>query len=709
MPNSPPFISRGRERRNRSQSPHNRNASSRSYRRSRSRSVKRRKSGNYGRPGDQRRRSRSPERRYRSPGRRSRSPGRRNRSPGRKSPLPGRQSGMLGRKYQSPGRQSQSHSPAMRSDRFSSHSNENKLSAMSAGSRRSRRGSHSAENTAAPSHQAFASLNRRSPVQPSRQHVDSRFQLSTFDRPVASKRQHSISPDRGRWKSQKETPFPKREPTDSRNVVYEHQELDVSIPEHLTFDIHTDRKHSHDHSTVKHYDKAPESHFFQDAGRTTGAVVPRQTLHERFMIFDQKPLILDENITIGIQRNRNCIPSSTVNITKIFDAALFIMLHGREEGKKPIFDREEIKIFRHDERLLEEDEEEEEFERRIIRVEPVPKRSSSDHSRGYDRSAFERIHDDQTFSTRRSPHVIRKDIGRSAWPDKHLQITRQRSNSPHGRHQGPTVHIRLDTEPDKKFESGSGRGRHSYKIQEKIERIQNNPHDLRHNLIRGQFDPRMDARAKIEARRREDSGERDGSRDRKNWDDRGRGERDRLAERERHPSDQKSSSRSRNDSGRELPNFSRRTDKYAYEEWREKPELVPRGPSYFEHDNREDFLSRPPRGRGGYLRGRGRGRGRDSGLERSRDGGRGHYSSSYESRDFDRESYRGSSRGSFSTSYRSRGRGWMSRPFRGTRGSYRGRDYDSRQSDDRGLWKHDMFDKMEKNEDEKPSSTTKDT
>lgn len=56
-----------------------------------------------------------------------------------------------------------------------------------------------------------------------------------------------------------------------------------------------------------------------------------------------------------------------------------------------------------------------------------------------------------------------------------------------------------------------------------------------------------------------------------------------------------------------LPNFSSRPDKYRYQEWLDKPDVVPKGPSYFEHDTRGEAMMRDSRGRGYGLRGRGRG------------------------------------------------------------------------------------------------------
>lgn len=68
----------------------------------------------------------------------------------------------------------------------------------------------------------------------------------------------------------------------------------------------------------------------------------------------------------------------------------------------------------------------------------------------------------------------------------------------------------------------------------------------------------------------------------------------------------------------ELPDFSRRPDKYTYDAWKDKPEMIPRGRSYFEHDNRDEddqWQFNRNFGRGGFVRG-GRGHGfRGRGLQ----------------------------------------------------------------------------------------------
>ena len=51
-------------------------------------------------------------------------------------------------------------------------------------------------------------------------------------------------------------------------------------------------------------------------------------------------------------------------LQRVFDSLLFKMIHKKTEGRKPIFDREEIKVWRHDENLADDPD----FERRLVRV-----------------------------------------------------------------------------------------------------------------------------------------------------------------------------------------------------------------------------------------------------------------------------------------------------------------------------------------------------
>ncbi|GFS21205.1 hypothetical protein ElyMa_003333000 [Elysia marginata] len=130
----------------------------------------------------------------------------------------------------------------------------------------------------------------------------------------------------------------------------------------------------------------------------------RLTLNKRFTTEDQAPFRLEENVTIAILRNPNAEPSEEVTVKRVFDSALFKMIHRKAEGRKPIFDREEIKVWRHDENLADDPD----FERRLVRV-----KSSSQTGKPASDSL-----------SRMSPDVIRKAFG--------LQVgARSKSRSPH--------------------------------------------------------------------------------------------------------------------------------------------------------------------------------------------------------------------------------------------------------------------------------------
>ncbi|XP_059162375.1 serine/arginine repetitive matrix protein 1-like isoform X2 [Physella acuta] len=155
----------------------------------------------------------------------------------------------------------------------------------------------------------------------------------------------------------------------------------------------------------------------------------RMTLHKRFTLSDQEPFELEENVTIAILRNPNAEPSEDVTVKKVFDSTLFKMVHKKTEGRKPIFDREEIKIWRHDENFADDPD----FERRLVRVKST--------------SAAPKVSSDSL--SRMSPDVIRKAFGRQIG-------VRSRSKSPHrdahlSRSREPE--IRLDPRPDPRYES----------------------------------------------------------------------------------------------------------------------------------------------------------------------------------------------------------------------------------------------------------------
>jgi len=145
----------------------------------------------------------------------------------------------------------------------------------------------------------------------------------------------------------------------------------------------------------------------------------RITLNSRFTPDDQEPFRLIENVTIAILRNPNAEASEEVTVKRVFDASLFKMVHKKMDGKKPIFDREEIKIWRHDDNLADDPD----FERRLVRV------KSSATSAKTAKDSLSRM----------SPETLRKTFG--------LQIgdrSRSREKEPQ---------IRLDPKPDPRYES----------------------------------------------------------------------------------------------------------------------------------------------------------------------------------------------------------------------------------------------------------------
>lgn len=130
-----------------------------------------------------------------------------------------------------------------------------------------------------------------------------------------------------------------------------------------------------------------------------------------------------------------------------------------------------------------------------------------------------------------------------------------------------------------------------------------------------------------------------------------------------------------------LPNFASRPDKYRYQEWIDKPDMVPKGPSYYEHDTRGESSydsSWFGRGRGrGVLPVRGRARGRATPFAR---GGR----------------------------ILSRGGNGGGGVGGGGRGIMMA--LPSRRKPSPNQWKHDMFDEIspdrKSEQDNKPTSTT---
>ncbi|BFZ18575.1 hypothetical protein BsWGS_21614 [Bradybaena similaris] len=171
------------------------------------------------------------------------------------------------------------------------------------------------------------------------------------------------------------------------------------------------------------------------AGRSSRSVIPQRkvsssssskrkatriTLHKRFTYDDQDPLEIDENVTIAILRKPDAQPSEDVTVKKVFEPSQFKMIHKKTEGRKPIFDREEIKVWRHDENLTDDPD----YEYRVVRV------KSSRPSKSASREL-----------PRMSSDVIRKAIGQQDSGKSNVLSS----------HAEPE--IRLDPRPDLRYES----------------------------------------------------------------------------------------------------------------------------------------------------------------------------------------------------------------------------------------------------------------
>ncbi|XP_048729565.1 uncharacterized protein LOC125646945 isoform X3 [Ostrea edulis] len=380
----------------------------------------------------------------------------------------------------------------------------------------------------------------------------------------------------------------------------------------------------------------------------------RPLLSERFENTDLDfvgPVRIDENITIGIHRTGpNLRNTPNKPVVRDFDPYNFVMLRRRDEGKKAIFDREEIKIFGLDNILDEQIYD----EKRTISVVP-----SDDHKRS--------IRSSSRYSPDRQDTRTVKSADRSREPT-----------------------IRLNPKPDPRYEK-------LFQNTEAYESKSINPNDLRHNLMKRKYDDddSFDARRRLEDRRKGSSRDySEGLEDRRKGSSRDYSEG--LEDR------RKGSSRDYSEGDRR-----KSLGKYKFEAWKENPEMIPKHPMYFEHDNRDKELAS-------------RGRFNDS------------------------RGFRGGFRGSFRAGFR--------RPFRGGfrgrgfRGGFRGRgfsnykptsnyysnkrdddeDYNKKygfhyrtekRSRDSDTWKHDLYDTIEKEEkgiksddkshdDNKPTSTT---
>lgn len=112
------------------------------------------------------------------------------------------------------------------------------------------------------------------------------------------------------------------------------------------------------------------------SGITVLTPIRRLLLSDRFQSDEQKEqgdIVIEDSIVIAIQRGPNVRNTSPVEINRDFDPNNVVIMRYKDEGKNPIFDREEIKVFGFDS-ILDENVYE---ERRIISVVPSATQTSS--------------------------------------------------------------------------------------------------------------------------------------------------------------------------------------------------------------------------------------------------------------------------------------------------------------------------------------------
>ncbi|XP_046578162.1 uncharacterized protein LOC124285930 isoform X1 [Haliotis rubra] len=526
----------------------------------------------------------------------------------------------------------------------------------------------------------------------SRRKFSSSPQRSPRDHRERSKHGHSPHVS-NRYKSRK-SPYVERKtqhsPTVWTSPVQDKPKADTSV---------LDRDSLRERSTSGH---TSHQDYFPSENRK---VKKKVTLNERFGLTEKK-FELEENITIGLQRNPHIPISTAVNVTTAnFDFHNFLLKRQASEGRKPIFDREEIKAFHHDDNLDDPDE----FERRIITVlSPKPHGSfrgrqdlcadSTDVDYSIRRSLstasiFDAKHDERNMKGTHqisTYHSSRDERARVSSRHEALQITRGRTSSPMREPQ-----VRLDPRPDPRYEAKyrANEERISYK---RLERVNENPNDLRHSLHRKLQDTMGETRYKTEAMHPDghQKDEKPGH-GRDAWEVANEYQRDR-------PHSGASESHETSAYRGKLPDFSKRVEKFSYEEWKDKPEMVPKGSSYYEHDNRDDnTFFRRGRGRGRYLGSRSRGTTRGF-FQRTA------YQQTYQTPYSKNKQmsvgqrYRGKQ--GYSHVEDSHSMGHKTRD-RGSRSGFDHR-FDKRGSSEHGEWKHDMYDKLEKEEDNRPTSTT---
>ncbi|XP_014777003.1 uncharacterized protein LOC106873970 [Octopus bimaculoides] len=205
----------------------------------------------------------------------------------------------------------------------------------------------------------------------------------------------------------------------------------------------------------------------------------RCSLTERFkMLEPDTPFHFDENITIGIHRNSHVASGSPPQpVRRDFNPYDFVMIRQKNEGTRPIFDREELRQYD----VIDTGEEELDYkELRVVTVDsrernnyremsddgpyssgyrsPPYSHSWSDDQYYYDRNPKEGYEGSRSLSSQRSSH------------DRWMGESRMRplNSSPHYYGSGMPAYS----------ESSRGESRDW----ERMERVQHNPDDLRHSI-----------------------------------------------------------------------------------------------------------------------------------------------------------------------------------------------------------------------------------
>ncbi|GAB1610644.1 uncharacterized protein LOC115223374 isoform X1 [Argonauta hians] len=204
----------------------------------------------------------------------------------------------------------------------------------------------------------------------------------------------------------------------------------------------------------------------------------RCTLNERFKVLEPcSPFCFDENITIGIHRNSQVAPGSPRPVQRDFNPYDFVMIRQKNEGARPIFDREELRQY------CTMDDVEEEFGDKELRVVTVASHhrntyrelnDDAHYGTDYNSPSFTLWSDEQDFYDRNSKDVYEGSRPLSNPRSSHDRWidgrTRPLSSSPH--YYGGGGGLPAYPEPSR----GESRD------WERMERVQHNPDDLRHSI-----------------------------------------------------------------------------------------------------------------------------------------------------------------------------------------------------------------------------------